>query len=184
MGIVLIYGLITLLIFQSVAIYVFIRSYRKKSKIGITIAVIMTFISLRLLLINHIDELTIEKSDVKSDLANINISISNNFEILSNKVSGMPERYQTTSLKISKQDANSIIEKIKSDSNFRRFETTENIICNRSDGESFERNLILNFKYPEIYARETYKNIENIPTRIQLRIKENNDTLEYIKIED
>ncbi|GGP05650.1 hypothetical protein GCM10010992_22580 [Cloacibacterium rupense] len=113
---------------------------------------------------------------MKNDLKNLNISFKDDFIIIDNKISGMPERYQDTKLLISKKDRNKIIYDIKNSKNFKKLKNEKEIINNSEE--------ILNFKYPDFYSKEILKKIDNYPTKILIFINDNSDTLNYQRIED
>ena len=181
---ILIYGLIFLLIFLSIGIGLFIYSKRKKSKVGLTISVIMIVLVIMALLTNTIDEFTISKKDITTDLKHIDIELKDNFEITNNKVTGMPERIQETEIQITQKDKDRIISEIKNSSNFKSFANRQEV-ANDTDTEQFGTSgKVFNFKYPEFYSRETYSIIDNIPTRLFVSIYDNTNTLKYRRIED
>jgi len=184
MGMVLIYGLIFLLVFLSIAVGLFIYSKKKKSKVGLTISIVMIAMAILALLTNTIDEFTISKKDVVSDLKHIDIELKDDFEITNNKMTGMPERTQETEIKISQKDKDRLISEIKNSANFKSFTNRQEII-NDTDTEQFGTSeKVYNFKYPEFYSRETYTNIDNFPTRILVTIYDETNTLKYQRIED
>lgn len=181
---VLIYGLIFLLVFLSIAVGLFIYSKKKKSKVGLTISIVMIAMAILALLTNTIDEFTISKKDVVSDLKHIDIELKDDFEITNNKMTGMPERTQETEIKISQKDKDRLISEIKNSANFKSFTNRQEII-NDTDTEQFGTSeKVYNFKYPEFYSRETYTNIDNFPTRILVTIYDETNTLKYQRIED
>ena len=184
MGMILIYGLIFLLIFLSIGIGLFIYSKKKKSKVGLTISIIMIVLVILALLTNTIDEFTISKKDIITDLKHIDIELKADFEITNNKVTGMPERIQETEIQITQNDKDRIINEIKNSANFKSFANGREL-SNDTDTEQFgTSNKIFNFKYPEFYSRETCSIIDNIPTRLFLSIYDNTNTLKYQRIED
>ncbi len=172
---VFIYWLIFLLIFLSIGIGLFIYAKKKKSKIVLSISAIMIVIIILSLLSNTIDEFTISKNDVISDLKYIDITLNDDFEITNNKVTGMPERIQETEIQITQKDMVRIINGIKTSANFKEKTNEQYPAC---DG------VILNFKHPEFYSREKFSIIDNVPTRLILSIYFNNNTIEYQRIED
>jgi len=181
---VLIYGLIFLLIFLSIGIGLLIYSRKKKSKVGLTISIVMIALVIFALLTNTIDELTISKKDIITDLKHINIELKGDFEIANNNVTGMPERIQETEIKITQTDKDRIISEIKNSPNFKSFANGQEL-ANEKDTEQFgTSNKIFNFKYPEFYSRETYSIIDNIPTRLFVYLDDNTNILKYQRIED
>ena len=181
---ILIYSLIFLLIFFSVGIGLFIYSKRKKSKVGLTISVIMIALVIFALLTNTIDQFTISKKDIISDLKHINIELKDDFKITNNNVTGMPERIQETKIQITQKDKDRLISEIRNSTNFKSF-ANEKELANDKDTEQFgTTDKIFNFKYPDFYSRETYTKIDNFPTRLFLSIYDNSNTIEYQRIED
>ncbi len=180
----LIYGLIILLIFLSIGIGLFIYSRKKKSKIGLTISIIMLLLVGLALLTNTIDEISISKKDIISDLSHINIELKDDFEITNNKVTGMPERIQETEIQISQKDKDRIISEIRNSSNFKSFANEQELI-NDTDTEQFgTSDKVFNFKYPTFYSRETYTKIDNYPTRLFVSIYDKSNTIKYKRIEE
>lgn len=180
----LIYGLILLTTIAIVGIGLFIISKKKKSKLGTGISISLIVIVILSLLINNIDEWTISKKDVISDLSYVNIKLKDDFKIIKNDVSGMPERIQKTTIEISAKDKNRIIEKIKSSANYKFYSNSE-VINKDDDGTQFEFSKdIYNFEYPDFYYIETYTEIDNYPARLFVTIDKNKNILEYQRIED
>jgi hypothetical protein len=173
-----------LIIILSIGIGLFIYSKRKKSKVGLTISVIMIVLVILALLTNTIDEFTISKKDIITDLKHIDIELKGDFEITNNNVTGMPERIQETEIQITQKDKDRIISEIKNSANFKSFVSGQEL-ANNIDTEQFgTSNKIFNFKYPKFYSRETYSTIDNIPTRLFVSIYDNTNTLKYQRIED
>lgn len=182
MGMILIYGLIFLLIFLSIGIGLFIYSRKKKSKIGMTISVIMILIVISALLTNTMDEFTISKNDIITDLKHIDIELKGDFKITKNKVTGFPERIQETEIQITQKDKERIISEIRNSTNFKSFANEKELA---NDTEQYEiSDKIFNFKYPELYSRRTYTKIDNFPTRLFLSIYDNSNKIKYQRIED
>jgi low affinity Fe/Cu permease len=181
-GLLFVLFLIVLLIF--IFFGLFLYSKMKKSKVGIIITSIVLVCLISLFFINNIDELTISKADVKKDLKEIKIELNTNFEIKSNTVSGMPERYQKTEIEISNSEIEKIIKEIKQSKNFIEFKNETEVYNDDISMNNPLNGPILNFKYPEFYSRELYKDIDNISTRIFLTVYEGKNILEYQKMED
>src|ERR1035437_7546777 len=183
MGVGLLYGLIFLLLFLLAGIGLLIYSRKKKSKIGLAVSIIMLLLVIFALLTNTIDEFSISKKDIISDLKHIDIELQDDFEITNNKVTGMPERIQETEIQISKEDKDRIIKQIRNSANFKSF-ANKSELSNDTDTEQFGfSDKILNFKYPEFYSRETYTKIGNFPTRLFLSIYDNSNIIKYQRIE-
>lgn len=172
MGMGLIYSFIFLLVFAIIAIGLLIYSIKRKSKYGLITSIGMLILVLLVLSTNTIDELSINKKDVRSDLGHINIELLDDFKITKNKVTGMPERIQETKVLISSKDKERLINEIKNSENYT------------TDSETSETEVeIHNIKYPEFYSRSIYGRIDNYPTRIYLSIYQNSDTIRYQRIE-
>ena len=184
MGAGLLYGLIFLLIFFVTAVFIFIYALKIESKIGLTISSIMMLIVVLFFLTNNIDELTISKKDVVSDLKNIKIVLCDDFKIIQNKVEGMPERIQYTDLLISQKDKERIINIIKNSKNFKSYSNANEIIEDENNYKLDLDEQIFNYKYPEFYSREIYSEIEDYPTRIILSINAKSNKISYQRIED
>ena len=184
MGMILIYGLIVLIVFLGIAVGLFIYSKKSKSKIGLAISVTMMALVVLALSVNIIDEFGISKDDVVSDLKHIKIELKDDFQVIDNNVTGMPERIQETEIQISKGDKDRIINEIKKSTNFKSFTNGRE----PSGGEDAAQYEIggepCNFEYSGFYTREIYAKIDNFPTRIQLSICERDNVVKYRRVED
>lgn len=184
MGAGLLYGLIFLLIFFVIAVFIFIYALKKKSKTGLTISSFMIIIVVLFFLTNTIDELTISKNDVVSDLKNLKIELCDDFKIIENKVEGMPERIQYTVLLISHKDKERITNIIENSKNFKSYSNAKEIIEDENNYKIDFDEQIFNYKYPEFYSREIYNEIEDYPTRIILSINPKSNKIRYQRKED
>jgi predicted PurR-regulated permease PerM len=183
MGVGLLIGLIALLLFIILGIGILIYSRKKKSKIGLAISITILLVVSFLFLTNTIDEISISKKDIISDLSHINIEIIDDFKITNNKVTGMPERIQETEIQISQMDKDRLISEIRNSTNFKSFSNSQKLI-NDTDNEQFgTSSIIFNFKYSKFYSRETYTKIDNYPTRLFLSIYDKSNTIKYQRIE-
>lgn len=142
--------LVWLILILLILIWLFI-SFKKKRKLGIIISSIFFLVLISFYFSNEIEELKFGKKDVSNDLKNLNIIFEDDFKIIDNKISGMPERYQDTKLLISKKDRNKIIYDIKNSKNFKKLKNEEEIINNSEE--------ILNFKYPYFYSKGILKKL-------------------------
>lgn len=174
----LLMGLIFLIIISVFGIFLFVRSIKRKSKIGIIISISIGIFVTLCLFINTIDEHTCTNKDVINDLKYVDNELKNNFKIIDNTVSGMPERNQETKLQISSGDRNRIIDKIRHAKNFKLFNNDEEANNDTSFSWTFS-DKVLNFKSPEFYSREVYRQIDNIPTRIFVFVADTSNILEY-----
>ena len=114
----------------------------------------------------------------------MNIELNSSFEINENIVNGMPERNQKTEIKVTKSDIDKIISEIRKSKNFKEYKTDSEVYDNDISLNIPLNGQILNIKYPTYYSRELYKEIENIPTRMFLTVKEGKNIIEYQKMED
>lgn len=184
MGVGLLIFLFVLIFLFLIFLWLFIYSKKRKSKVGIVISSVVLVCILSIFFTNNIDELTISKADVQKDLKEIDIELNSDFEINKNTVSGMPERNQTTEIQISKSETEKIITEIKQSKNFKEFKNKSELFNNDIFSNVPYNGQILNFKCPEYYSRELYKEIDNIPTRMFLFVYEEKNILEYQKLED
>ena len=180
----LIYGLIFLLPFLSIGIGLFIYSKKKKSKFGLTISILMLSVVFLVLLTNTIDEFSISKKDIISDLSHINIELKDDFKITKNNVAGIPERNQDTEFQISQNDKDRIISEIKNSANFKSFANEQELMNDTGTDQFGTTEKVFNFRYPEFYLRETYTKINNYPARLFVTIYDKSNTIRYQRIED
>ena len=144
----------------------------------------MVVLAVLALLTNTIDEFTISKKDIITDLKHIDIELEDDFKITNNKVTGMPERVQETEIHVTQHDKDRIISEIRNSANFKSF-ANEQELAKDNDIEQFgTSDKIFNFRYPEFYSREAYTKIDNFPTRLFVSIYDNSNTIKYQKIED
>ncbi|MGB6092625.1 MAG: hypothetical protein WBF83_02570 [Moheibacter sp.] len=118
MGMKLIYSLIILAVIVLVTVGLFVISKKYKSKTGMGISILLILLIGYIFMTNFFDQWTFSKKDVLSDLSNVNIELKDDFKIIKNDISGMSERLQHTTLIISDEDRETIIEKIKNSGNF------------------------------------------------------------------
>lgn len=181
MGTSLIYGLAFLILLLTGSISFLIYALRRKSKTGTVIALFTSLLLLSLFFTNTIDEYSITKKDVIADLKHIEVRLNDDFMILSNDVSGMPERIQKTVILVSTKDKNTILDEIKNAANFVSLLHEEAISKHSHYSMS---PAIINSRFSGFYSRELYSHIDNYPTRIILSVNENSDTVSYQRIED
>ncbi len=153
---IFLYAVLFLLLLSLVGIGLLIYSRRKKSVIGLVISAVILLFVLLSVFANNIDEWTISKKEVVADLAHIDLTLKDDFEIISNSVVGMPERFQTTEIRVSHKDKDRLIKALQKNDNL----------------------------YPAVYSREIYAKIDGIQTRIILTVYPESDTVEYQRLED
>ena len=183
MGMVLIYGLILLTIIIIIGIFLLIYSIRKKWKTGIAIAIVLLVLVTMGLFTNQIDSVTTTKDDIRQQLGYAQVDLQDDFRIIENSISGMPERLQTTKLLISKNDRKRIITSIEESENFQAFRSSDSLANNTNlstdkIGESF------NASCPEFYIRELSTLVDDYTTKIQVSIDAGSDTLIYRQYEE
>lgn len=177
---VLLFGILILLILVLVAIILLIQSVKRKSNVGIGCSIFIFAFVIFILLGNTIDEISLDKDDVKNDLKYLGVDLREDFEILDNDVTGMPEQYQETKLNVSNNDAAKLIAMIK---NSKNFVNSSNGVINKNNLSGLE-NEILNFEYPEFYSRELNFEIDGIKTNLILSINKTSNGVRYQKFED
>ncbi|SOD11648.1 hypothetical protein [Pedobacter xixiisoli] len=182
MGMSLIYGILFLGMFFLIGITVLYFSIKKRTIIGIISSLVLIAPIVLFCLTNTIDELSISENDVNKDLAHLHIKLKDKFKILNNSVKGMPERIQETEIEISEMDKINIIQLIKNTPNFKSF--NDESLTDTAMYQLNPNNEIINFKYPEFYSREIFKQIDDYPTRIQVTIEGSSNILKYRRIED
>lgn len=183
MGMGLIYGLILLTIIIIIGIFLLIYSVRKKWKTGIAIAIVLLVLVIMGLFTNQIDSVTTTKADIRQQLGYAQVDLQDDFRIIENSISGMPERLQITKLLISKNDRKRIITSIEESENFQAFRSSDSLANNTNlstdkIGESF------NASCPEFYIRELSTLVDDYPTKIQVSIDAGSDTLIYRQYEE
>ena len=142
----LIYGFVFLLLFLGIGIRLFISSRKKKSKIGLTISILIFALTILILLTNKIDELSISKKDILSDLKHVGIELKDDFTITKNKVSGMPERIQETEIQITQKDKDKITSEIRNSANFKSFANEKESVSFVDTEQFWTSDTIFNFK--------------------------------------
>jgi len=180
MGVGLLIGFLILIILIVVAIILLVYSLKRKSKVGLGCSTVILIFVILVFSANSIDEIMLDKEDIRNDLKFLNVELSEDFEILDNKITGMPEFFQETELKISNKDALKIITLIKSSKNFVDYSK----IKDNNQFLSNSKSEIKNYRYPEFYSREFYGEVNNIATRFTIYIKEGSNKIEYKKFED
>ncbi len=127
------------------------------------------------------------KSDAKGDLQQVNILLQDDFEIISNKIVGMPEYSQTTYLKVSEKDKNQIINNIKNSSNFKILKSAVSTLFNKISfsGEGIERKITWNYLIEDEFIKEYYYKKDGfVPVSITISLKLDSDTVIIKRIED
>lgn len=176
-------GLIILII--SPVSYIVLNKFGKK-KLGIVVATILAVIAIIPLLAIVFEGTFYTKRDAKEDLKLANLVLTDDFKIISNKVTGMPQRFQFTELKLTINDRNKIISEIKNGANFKK-STETRILQNEMWNEKSVRNKVVftNYLYNDEYTRESYYRQGNyVPILIVVSLKENSDTLLLERIEE
>ena len=128
------------------------------------------------------------KSDAKEDLKLVNIVLIDDFEILSSKISGMPEYYQNTIIKISKKDNLRIIRQIIHSSDFKKYTKESNLMSNIYEYKrTTDSNHIKfwNMQSGIVFSKGYFKHVKGIvPVKMNIDISLNSDSLFIQRIED
>ncbi|RYD53484.1 MAG: hypothetical protein EOP52_04945 [Sphingobacteriales bacterium] len=185
----LIYGLLILLGLSFIGVRLFIYSRKKKSIIGLIVSLLVISLVICCLFVNTIDQLTISKKDVAKYLKHINIELRDDFEITDNEVTGFPERYQKTQIRVSQRDKAALIRSIVSSDNFRSLVDEQGILKVYTNdypelGELGELGIVYNLRYPASYIRRAYLRLDTFPTRQELSMYDTTDLVVYRRNED
>jgi hypothetical protein len=187
MGMVLIYGLLFLLILLiSAPIIYFIFKRIGKPKLGILFAFLIVLFVALMLFTNNLDEISYSKTDARKDLQLANLFLNDDFEIIKNEVTGMPERFQKTELKISEHDKIRIINEIKNGKSFKKLNESRALYI-QTLNENSPRNKIVftNYFYNNQYVRESYyREKDYVPILMEINLTEKSNILELNRIED
>jgi hypothetical protein len=183
MGMGLIYGIILLVLLSiSAPIIFFVLKRNKRPKLGLFIASIIILIVMFFLFTNEIDQNLYSKSDVKNDLKIANLYLENDFEIINNKVFGMPERFQDTEIKISEKDKNRIINEIKNDKSFKKSKKSRVLY---QQMRIKNKVVYTSYFYNNQFIRESYYRLEDyVPIYIIVSLNEKSNILMFSRIED
>jgi hypothetical protein len=187
MGMGLIYGIFILIILSFCApiIYIFLRK-KGKPKLGMLIASIIILFVISCYFTNDIDQTLYSKSDVKMDLKMSNLYLKDDFEILKNKVDGMPERFQDTEIQITETDKERIISEIKNGKNFKKSQKSR-ILYDQTWNENGIKNKVVftDYYFNEQFIRESYyRKDEYVPILMIVSLSENSNILKFSRIED
>ena len=186
MGVGVLFGaVIGLIILICSPLSYFILKKNGKKKLGIIISIVLALIVVVPLLSIALEGTFYNKTNAKDDLKLANLKLNDDFEIISNKVTGMPERFQYTELRLTKNDRNRIISEIKNGVNFKTSSETR-ILQNEMWNEKGIRNKVVSTDYlfRNEYIREAYFRQDNyVPTLMIVSLKENSDTLTFERIE-
>jgi energy-coupling factor transporter transmembrane protein EcfT len=159
-----------------------------KRKTGIVIASILGLIVLIPIFMTVFEGNLYFKSDAKEDLKLVNIVLNDDFEIISSKISGMPEYYQNTELKISKKDNLRIIEQIKHSLDFEKYSQYSDLMTTVYEYRtSIDSNYtkFWNRQSGGIFSRGYFKDVKGIvPVKMTIDLSLNSDTLFIHRIED
>jgi len=117
------------------------------------------------------------KSDAKKDLKELKVVLNDDFQILSNKIDGFPDYFQTTHLLISESDRNRLIEEITHSDNFKILSDNAKTLAFEMDWEESTKK-IWNYRQGGFYKKELYENKTGyVPYQKHLFLKKDSDTL-------
>lgn len=187
MGMTVIYGAIfgiIILICSPISFFILKRFGMRK--LGFIVATILALIVIIPTISIALDGTFYKKKDVVEDLKLANLRLNFDFEIISNDVSGMPERYQFTKLKLTKNDRDRIISEIKNGVNFKVSSETDLLKIEMWDENCLRDKVVYtDYLYDNKYVRESYFRLGNyVPTSMTVFLSENSDTLSFSRIED
>lgn len=183
-GVLIGFAIIILLLVVAVVTFIIFRK-RGKTKIGLIVSGPITIFCFSVLFMNSIDSFTHSKKDVRKDLDYARIELFEDFDIVNNDVSGMPERFQKTSLSISDNDKDRIIKEIENSDDFRIIDEKQVFLRTNNYGK-FERNKthIANYKYRDEFVRESCNKKDNyVPIVLLISLKKESNNIVYSRIE-
>ncbi len=188
MGAGVLFGaIIGLLILIGSPISYFILKYLGYKKTGIVVALLMASIVLIPFFLLYFESELYSKSDAQKDLDKLGIELQDDFEIEQNKISGIPEYYQFTDLKISYADKLRIIKTIKSSPNFEERNSTEPLRFKLANENLWRDDTIVthNFIFKNKITREIFENKPNIiPCNIKIEVSEKSNIIRIERIEE
>jgi hypothetical protein len=165
----------------SVLSYFILKHYGFK-KAGFAVSLILALIVILPVFAIVFESQLYFKRDARDDLGIVDIVLKDDFEIESNDIVGFPDYYQDTKLKISDNDRNTIIDKIKKNKNFEELSSEESQhtrVDNKNEITSF------NYKIENEYVLEKYKKRPGYSTiQIRITVKPNSNNLLLSRIED
>ncbi|SHO74102.1 hypothetical protein [Flavobacterium cucumis] len=182
------YGVFVMMIFAvillilSYLIFIFLKKLQKK-KLGIIIGSILASIVITPILFLTFESHFYFKSDAIEDLKIAEITLNDNFKIIGNKITGLPEYYQFTKLEISKNDRNRIINEIRNSQDFFVHDNY-NFLLNANNNIESDK-LIANYRFENEIIRETFeKKTGFVPISLMVILNEKSNILEIRRIED
>ncbi len=184
---VLIGAIMAMIILICSPISYFILKYLGYKRTGIFISVFLALIVLIPLFFLIFESKLYSKSDAEKDLKLIDIQLKDDFEIIRSEISGMPEYYQFTDLKISDQDKEIIIKDIKVSDNFEKRDSIQPIrfMVLEKDLYRADTTILHNYKYKNMFIRELYiKRFNHVPINLRVEASQNSDMLYLERIED
>ena len=176
--------LITVLLLAPLSFLFFKR--RGKKWLGILIAFVIVVFAFSVLFMNTIDEVTHTKNDTRGDLKFASITLNDEFKVIENDVSGMPERLQHTKIKVSVMDRDRIIREISSAPDFVEAKTSSLLFDKYIKGETKGKaSHTANYRFGLNYFRESlFDDGVHVPIRIVAYLNPQTDTMVYDRIED
>ncbi|WP_322549130.1 hypothetical protein [Flavobacterium psychraquaticum] len=182
------YGVFVMMIFAvilliiSFLIFISLKDSKKK-KLGIILASLLASIVILPILFLTFESYFYFKSDAIEDLKIAEITLNENFKILDNKITGLPEYYQITKLEISTNDKNRIINKIKNSQDFF-VNDNYNFLLNSNNNIDSDK-IIANYRFEEEIIRETYEKKSGfVPISLMLILNEKSNIIELRRVED
>jgi len=174
--------LFTILIILSAFVYFFFKKLGKK-RTGLILALFFISIAITPVLFLTFESNFYFKSDVIKDLKIAEVTLNDNFKIIENKITGVPEYYQTTKLEISKNDKERIISEIRNSPDYFVYDKYNFLQDSNKNNESSK--IIANYSFSEKYIKESYEKKKGfVPVTVMVILNKKSNNLEIRRIED
>lgn len=177
-------GMILVIIFiiLSPFVYFFFKK-TEKEKTGLILAIFFVIIAIIPILFLTFESKFYFKSDVIKDLKIVEVTLNDNFEIIENKITGLPEYYQTTKLEISQKDKERIINEIRNSPDFFVYDNYNFLKDLNKNKES--STIIANYSFWGKYIKESYEKKNGFaPVSVMVILNEKSNNLEIRRIEE
>ncbi len=185
---ILIFIAIVLLILSPLS-YIVLKKFGYK-KTGVVVALALAFIVIYPSILIIFESELYSKSDAKKDLEKLGFELENEFEIVSNEITGTSDYYQFTKLKISSKDKKKLIQEIQNSNDFKIIDSLEmslqdSIYKFKLDETDSKVTFTKNYKLKRIFVKEYFeKQFDFVPTKMKIEIDELSDEIKLERIED
>ncbi|MFC4738799.1 hypothetical protein ACFO3U_02210 [Flavobacterium ponti] len=174
--------MIAIFIILSPFLYFFFKKSGKK-RTGLILSLFFISIAIIPVIFLYFESKFYFKSDAINDLKIVEITLNENFEIIENKITGLAEYYQTTKLKISKNDKERIINEISNSVDFFVYDKYNFLKDSNNNKESSK--IIAHYSFGEKYIKESYEKKNGFaPVLVMIILNEKSNILEVRRIED